>query len=134
MLESYISGEGEPQSLFSMASDTNMTEPKNDLIEQCLDRAILAFTARWLPPRLQNVSSEGIATSSWRTSRSDMLILLNSVSYRSVLALYLFAHTPVPVDVSAEEGLRGISGSTCMQGVFLHIQRLRQRRVPGEQL
>lgn len=115
---------GIPQSdLVSLATD--------DLIERCLDRAILAFTARWLPLNSLTVDFEALATSSWRSSRSDMLMLLNRVSYRSVLALSLFAQTPVPVGVGEEEELDGLSALICMHTALIHVQKLRQQCNPG---
>lgn len=115
---------GMPQSdVSSLATD--------DLIEQCLGRAILAFTARWLPSNPLAIDSEALPTRSWRSSRCDMLMLLNRVSYRSVLALSLFAQTPVPVGVGAEEELDGVSAPICMHTALMHVQKLRQRCNPG---
>ncbi|KAJ4357154.1 uncharacterized protein N0V89_001729 [Didymosphaeria variabile] len=79
---------------------------------------------------LQAVEDDEIVTNSWRASRSDMLMLLSRVSYRSVLALYLFAQTPVPAGIGEEEELSGISGSVCMHVALMHIQKLRQRCDP----
>jgi hypothetical protein len=39
-----------------------------------------------------------------------MLKVINRVSYRSVLALFLFGLTPIPVGVSPEEELDGLTG------------------------
>jgi hypothetical protein len=44
-----------------------------------------------------------------------MLKVINRLSYRLVLALYLFPQTPLPVAVSEAEELDGISGPVCMQ-------------------
>jgi dihydroorotate dehydrogenase len=71
-------------------------------------------------------------TDSWRCSRADMLVLLNQVSYRSMLALYLFAQTPVPVGILKEEELGGITGPVCMHTALMHIQKMRQRCNPGK--
>ncbi|KAF2450846.1 hypothetical protein P171DRAFT_427131 [Karstenula rhodostoma CBS 690.94] len=100
------------------------------VIEKCLDRAILAFTARWFALALRTTGLDESVTSSWRSSRSDMVVLLNQVSYRSVLALYLFAQTPVPAGVHEEEELAGINGPVCMHTALMHIQKLRQRCDP----
>ena len=61
-----------------------------------------------------------------------MVALLNQVSYRSVLALYLFAQTPVPVGIYEEEELSGITGPVCMHTALMHIQKLRQRCDTGK--
>ena len=103
----------------------------DDLVERCLDRAILAFTARWLPLSSSALDSEALATSSWRASRSDMLMLLNRASYRSVLALILFAQTHVPVGVGDEEELNDVSAPICMHTALMHVQKLRQQCNPG---
>ncbi|KAK7186871.1 3-hydroxybutyryl-dehydrogenase [Paraphaeosphaeria sporulosa] len=99
-------------------------------VEKVLDRAILAFTARWLPLGPGATEPDEIAATSWRSSRSDMVALLNQVSYRSVLSLYLFAQTPVPAGISEEEELSGITGPVCMHTALMHIQKLRQRCDP----
>lgn len=106
----------------------------NDIIDKYLNRAILAFTARWFPLGLQSVERQEITTKSWRSSRRDMLVLLNRISYRSVLALYLFARTPVPVGICEEEELDGVSGPVCMHTAMMHIQKLRQRCDPGRHI
>jgi hypothetical protein len=104
----------------------------DDLIEECLDRAILAFTARWLPSKVLAVENRDEVTSNtWRDSRSAMLMLLNRISYRSVLALYLFAQTPVPAGISEQEELSGVSASVSMHTALVQIQKLRQRCDPG---
>lgn len=102
------------------------------LIEEKLDRAILAFTARWSPLDLRSNDPDEMVTTSWRRSRSDMITLLNQVSYRSVLALYLFAQTPVPADICEGEEFAGITGPVCMHTALMHIQKLRQRCDPGK--
>lgn len=60
-----------------------------------------------------------------------MLKLLNRISYRSVLALYLFAQTPVPAGILEDEELNGVSASVCMHTALIQIQKLRQRCDPG---
>jgi hypothetical protein len=104
----------------------------SDLVERCLDRAVLAFTARWFPLHLHAIELDKIVTNSWRCSRADMVVLLNQVSYRSMLALYLFAQTPVPVGIPEEEELGGITGPVCMHTALMHIQKMRQRCDPGK--
>ncbi|KAK7755324.1 hypothetical protein SLS62_002550 [Diatrype stigma] len=110
---------------------------KDCQIDQSLSRTIRAFAARWFP---LVVSSRGdclgittneveeIAKDSWRSARKDMLKVVNRTSYRSALTLYLFAQTPIPVGISEDEELDGISGLVCTQTALLQIQRLRERR------
>ncbi|KAI9839135.1 MAG: hypothetical protein M1819_003128 [Sarea resinae] len=100
-------------------------------IEQTLSRAIRSFAAPWLPLVLQQShlatsQIEEIIRDSWRTARGDMLKVINRVSYRSALTLYLFAQTPIPVGVSEDEELDGINGLLCLQTALLQIQRLRE--------
>lgn len=100
-------------------------------IEQSLSRAIQSFAARWLPlvsQRTQLATSqvEEIIRDSWRTARKDMLKVINRVSYRSTLTLYLFAQTPIPVGISEDEELDGINGLLCIQTALLQVQRLRE--------
>ncbi|RDW92646.1 hypothetical protein BP5796_02040 [Coleophoma crateriformis] len=90
-------------------------EERSGEIEQSLRRAMQSFAARWLPRAMQGTSGgpvhyEEIITERWRSSRRDMLKVINRTSYRSVLTLYLFGQTPVPSGISEEEELDGISG------------------------
>ncbi|TVY80592.1 hypothetical protein LSUE1_G003596 [Lachnellula suecica] len=73
-------------------------------------------------PRYEEVIRE-----SWRATRRDILKVINRVSYRSVLTLYLFGQTPIPVGISEEEELDGINGVVCVQTALLQLQRLRER-------
>ena len=106
----------------------------NHEIEQCLMRATYAYASRWLsrldPPIIDVEESEinTFVRESWRTAREDMLRVLNRVSYRSVLTLYLFSQTPVPVDITENEELNGVSGVVCIQMALLQLQQLRSRR------
>ena len=56
-----------------------------------------------------------------------MLKLINRPSYRSVLGLYLFGQTSMPLGITEEEELDGISGVVCSQTAFLQVQQLRER-------
>ena len=56
-----------------------------------------------------------------------MLKVINRPSYRSVLALYLFGQTPVPLGISQDEELDGLNGAICSQTALSHVQQLRQR-------
>ncbi|RDW80263.1 hypothetical protein BP6252_04901 [Coleophoma cylindrospora] len=91
-----------------------------------------SFAARWLPRVMQGTSSgpvhyEEVITERWRSSRRDMLKVINRTSYRSVLTLYLFGQTPVPSGISEEEEMDGISGVVCIQTALLQLQELRHR-------
>ena len=64
----------------------------------------------------------------WRTARRDMLRIINRPSYRSVISLFLFALTPIPVGISEDEEADGISGQTCVPAALQQIQILRARQ------
>lgn len=57
-----------------------------------------------------------------------MLRVINRPSYRSMLALFLFALTPVPADISEEEEADGIFGQVCIHAALQQIQILRARQ------
>lgn len=57
-----------------------------------------------------------------------MLKVINRVSYRSVLTLFLFGLTPIPAGVSKDEEADGITGQICVQVAFQQVQRLRERQ------
>jgi hypothetical protein len=57
-----------------------------------------------------------------------MLKVIHRISYRSFLALYLFAHTPVTTGISEDEELDGMSAQVCMQTAMYQLQRLREQR------
>jgi hypothetical protein len=57
-----------------------------------------------------------------------MLKVINRPSYRSMLALLLFALTPIPVGVCEEEELEGVSGQVCVHAALQQIQTLRARQ------
>ncbi|KAI2602810.1 hypothetical protein GGR54DRAFT_469117 [Hypoxylon sp. NC1633] len=102
-------------------------------IDQSLSQTIRSFVARWLPlvlrgnhPAAQEVDQ--VVRDSWRSARKDMLKAINRTSYRSVLALYLFAQTPVPTGISKDEELDGVSSLICIQTALSQIQRLRERQ------
>lgn len=107
-------------------------EETSHQIEQYLRRAMHLFVARWLPAVLQTIPGEPVQYEDfikdrWRASRRDMLKAINRISYRSVLALYLFSQTPVPLGISEEEEMDGISAMVCTQTALLHLQQLRER-------
>lgn len=101
-------------------------------IEQSLRQSIKSYAAQWLPTIMQANASEttrydNIIRNCWRATRKDMLKVINRTSYRSVLALFLFSQTPIPIGITEEEELNGISGVVCVQTAFLHTQQLRER-------
>lgn len=57
-----------------------------------------------------------------------MLKVVNRVSYRSVLTLFLFGLTPIPVGISEEEEMDGLTGQICVQTALHQVQRLRERQ------
>ncbi|KAF2708413.1 hypothetical protein K504DRAFT_434871 [Pleomassaria siparia CBS 279.74] len=136
-LDALIDEELDDQNIAAYATETR--ESRQGLsaqIDQSLRCVIRAFSARWLPlvSRKHGLASEQvdhIVRDSWRAARKDMLKVMNRVSYRSILTLYLFAQTPTPVDISGDEESEGISASACMQTAILQIQRLRQRPRSG---
>jgi hypothetical protein len=74
------------------------------------------------------VLQEDLIREFWRTSRRDMLKVINRVSYRSVLTLFLFGLTPIPVGISDEEEMDGLTGQICVQAALQQVQRLRERQ------
>lgn len=57
-----------------------------------------------------------------------MLRVINRPSYRSMLALFLFALTPIPAGILEEEEIDGISGQACVHAALQQIQMLRARQ------
>ncbi|TVY46154.1 hypothetical protein LOCC1_G003434 [Lachnellula occidentalis] len=103
--------------------------------EQSLRRAMQSFAAQWLPAVIQKtvggpIQYEEVVRERWRISRRDMLKVINRTSYQSVLALYLFGQTPIPLGISEEEEMDGISGVVCTQTALLQLQQLRERLRP----
>lgn len=110
---------------------TGPRQKRDAQIDRILDRTIQSFAARWLPLVLQGYhitedQVEEFIKTSWRTVRKDMLKVKNVISYWSVLTLYLFAQTPIPIWIPEDEELDGISGLVCMQTALLQIQKLRE--------
>ncbi|EHK42524.1 hypothetical protein TRIATDRAFT_224301 [Trichoderma atroviride IMI 206040] len=101
---------------------------RDDLITQSLRDTIAAFAVRWLPI----TSSDGLDTSHriqtmWRQARRDMLRIINRPSYRSMLSLFLFALTPIPMGISEDEEADGVSGQVCIHAALQQVQSLRAR-------
>ncbi|KAF7594162.1 hypothetical protein BBP40_010011 [Aspergillus hancockii] len=93
---------------------------------------MVAFSARWLPivstKSRPELHYQDIIHALWRYARRDMLRVINRPSYRSMLALFLFALTPIPAGISEDEELDGISGQACIHAGLQQIQMLRARQ------
>lgn len=102
---------------------------EDTLEAESLRSTIAAFSARWLPLLSQTPDAtlhcQGIIHALWRHARRDMLRVINRPSYQSMLALFLFALTPVPNGISEEEEADGICGQLCVHAALQHIQTLR---------
>jgi hypothetical protein len=57
-----------------------------------------------------------------------MLKVQHRTSYRSVLTLYLFGLTPIPIGISEEEEHDGLSGPVCVQSALQQVYMLRVRQ------
>lgn len=98
---------------------TQQDKKRDDLIERSLRSTIAAFAVRWLPI----TSSDGVDNSHqiqtmWRQARRDMLRIINRPSYRSMLSLFLFALTPIPMGISEDEEADGVSGQVCIHAAL----------------
>ncbi|KAK5047106.1 hypothetical protein LTR84_007049 [Exophiala bonariae] len=107
-------------------------QEENDQIDQSLRRSMYSYAAQWLPLLGEQGNSlmvpyDQITRDCWRTTRREMLRIINRKSYRSVLALYLFSQTAIPTGLSEDEERDGISGVVCNQTAYLQIQQLRER-------
>jgi hypothetical protein len=107
-------------------------QEKSHQIDQSLRRAMQSYAAQWLPILEQRNPTatdqyEQLIRDCWRATRRDMLKVINRISYRSVLTLYLFSQTPVPVGLCEEEEQDGITGVVCIRTALLQIQQLRER-------
>ena len=111
-------------------TDSERAQSPDPVLDQSLKYAKRSFAARWfhLIPVAERaeVLPEHIVREFWRRSRRDMLKVMNRVSYRSALALFLFSLTPVPIGISSDEEMDGLTGELCVQAGLQHIQRLRE--------
>lgn len=98
--------------------------------------AIYAFAAPWLPLayRCRGMEQshswcESMTLSFWRQARHDMLRVINTHCYRSVIALLLFSFTTTPIGLSSDEEVTGLSGDACLQLALqmLHTLRIQPR-------
>lgn len=102
------------------------------LIEQSLRNTIAAFAARWLPITSSDdsfdVDNPHRIQTMWREARRDMLRIINRPSYRSMLSLFLFGLTPIPIGISEDEETDGVSGLVCIHAALQQVQTLRARQ------
>ncbi|KAL7785422.1 hypothetical protein V8C43DRAFT_291332 [Trichoderma afarasin] len=107
-------------------------EKRDVLIEQSLRNTIAAFAARWLPitssDDLGGIDTLHQIQTMWRQARRDMLRIINRLSYRSMLSLFLFALTPIPMGISEDEEMDGVSGQVCIHAALQQVQSLRARQ------
>lgn len=102
--------------------------PRSETTAGYLDRAIEAFSARWLhtvTPELREDEHRDMTRELWRHGRQAMMRAINQPSYSSMFALLLFSLTPIPVGISETEVLEGITGQVCIHAALQHIQTLR---------
>uniref|UniRef100_A0A8H7NNM4 Zn(2)-C6 fungal-type domain-containing protein n=1 Tax=Bionectria ochroleuca TaxID=29856 RepID=A0A8H7NNM4_BIOOC len=117
---------------FGAGNTSARDDAQERLIDESLRSTTAAFSSRWLP-LATGASSNDPETSAlmqnlWRYARRDMLRVINRPCYRSMLSLFLFALTPIPVGISEEEEVDGISGQACVHAALQHIQVLRARQ------
>ncbi|KIX07963.1 uncharacterized protein Z518_02617 [Rhinocladiella mackenziei CBS 650.93] len=131
-LDAYIGEDWEARNLDRAVSLPGHRQERDRQIDRSLRHAIRSFAARWLHliPSTDRVgpAHDDIVRDIWRTSRRDMLRVVNRVSYRSVLTLFLFGLTPIPTGISEEEEMDGLTGQICVQTALQQVQRLRERQ------
>ncbi|KAH7139467.1 hypothetical protein B0J11DRAFT_516867 [Dendryphion nanum] len=131
-LDTYLKGNSENENVAPAVQNQDQKHLKDAQLDQFLDSTIRAYTARWLSLTSQThgyetMEIEHFIRQSWRKARRNMHRLVNRVSYRSILALYLFSQTPTPIGITEEEEQDGISRALCLQSIYMQIQELRQR-------
>ena len=136
-LDKWISeGQGAHHYTANRSSGGRDTDPKEEQqINLSLVKAIHCFSARWLyllaSAAIQHTKPlcyGTLARQFWRTTRKDMLKVINQTSYRSVLTLLLFGMTPLPVGLDEQEEVDGLSGQICMQIALGKLHELRARQ------
>lgn len=102
------------------------------VVNQALNAAVHAFSARWLPliagTYVQGESLNVLARKLWLDARGKILLILQNRSYRSVLALYIFGMTPLPPGLDDTLPGQGSIGDVCIDVAMRHLQSLRVRR------
>lgn len=131
-LDADISEDWEARNLDVAPTPPAMRQDKDRLIDQSFSHAKRSFASQWLHlvPLNEPLGAlhEDIVRAFWRASRRDMLKVINRVSYRSVLTLFLFGLTPIPIGISEEEEMDGLTGQICVQAALQQVQRLRERQ------
>ncbi|KAI1620301.1 hypothetical protein EDD37DRAFT_173848 [Exophiala viscosa] len=131
-LDTYIDQDWEARSLHDAETPVSQRQDRDGLMEQSVKRAIHSFASQWLHiiPKHERIGivHEDLVRDLWRAARRDMLKVINRVSYRSVLALFIFGLTPIPVGISTEEEMDGLTGHVCVQAALQQVQRLRERQ------
>ncbi|SMR49285.1 unnamed protein product [Zymoseptoria tritici ST99CH_1E4] len=122
----------EPDTAAHRTYTGNIELSSDSRIRESLELVIKAYAARWLPLVCTSGASvaaaHSLARRYWREARADMLKVQNRTSYRSVLTLYLFGLTPIPVGISDEEEHDGLSGPVCVQSALQQVYMLRVRQ------
>jgi hypothetical protein len=136
-LDAHLEEAPESQSTVQAVDPVDHRLKINDQIGVTLSCAMHAYAAQWLPLVSQAYDLpfshvQDIITERWRAARKAMLKAINRPTYRSMLALYLFAQTPMPVGISEDEESDGLSGAVCMQTALSQLQQLRAQRTTGQ--
>jgi hypothetical protein len=105
---------------------------KEQQIDRTLKQAMQTYSARWLPlsypSALFKPNQVQLIEQLWRELRKELLKVINRSCYRSMLTLFLFALTPIPLGISEEEEGDGISAQFCVQAALQQVQHLRARQ------
>ncbi|RVX70373.1 hypothetical protein B0A52_05872 [Exophiala mesophila] len=133
-LDKWIANGDDPSAGAIIDFGASPTSSKHDTdlqIDRYLEYTIQAFAARWLP-LASNTTTPSTACSEavrslWRRAHRNLLKIINRPCYRSMLTLLLFALTPIPVGISEDEELDGVSGQVCVHAALQQIQTLRAR-------
>jgi hypothetical protein len=100
-------------------------------VNRALNAAVRAFSVRWLPLVAgSSISGErlnSLARRLWSEARTTALSILHQRCYRSVLALYIFGMTPVPVGLEESTKAQGSIGEVCIDVAIRQIQHLQAK-------
>ncbi|VUC21192.1 unnamed protein product [Clonostachys rosea] len=128
--EQFSNGNLSPSNLSATSSRKLQTEQASE----SLHLSIRSFAVCWLPAVFEGSPTTDdleqwaeIFRTHWRDTRRHMLKAINQISYQSIFALYLFGQTPIPIGISEDERLDGISGMMCIHAALKNIQQLRSR-------
>ncbi|CAH0016590.1 unnamed protein product [Clonostachys rhizophaga] len=131
LLEEQFSNENSGSSNHGVTSRRKL---QREQASRSLHLSMKSFAVCWLPTTLEDSSTTGdceqwaeIFRTHWRATRRHMLKAINQISYQSIFALYLFGQTPIPIGISEDERLDGLSGMMCIHAALKNIQQLRSR-------